>query len=144
MVFERALKPLYLVVSVQNMSIWFSHTKTLYKKVFIIMAIFIAVVFVGLYPFQSIYAWAFLFGALIGLIPQILFVGFLLFRGLNTPQVNKVKVLYQAELFKVCITILFFVMLFVIDKTISPLGLFGGYFSVIILNNLLLFSLRKQ
>ncbi|WP_231923617.1 ATP synthase subunit I [Gallibacterium genomosp. 3] len=108
------------------------------------MAVFIAIVFVGLYPFQSVYAWPFLFGALIGLIPQILFVGFLLFRGLNTPQANKVKVLYQAEIFKVCITILFFVMLFVIDKTISPLGLFGGYFGVIILNNLLLFILRNS
>lgn len=108
------------------------------------MVIFIAIIFIGLYPFQSVYAWAFLFGALIGLIPQVLFVGFLLFRGLDTPQANKVKVLYQAELFKVCITILFFVMLFIVDKTISPLGLFSGYFGVIILNNLLLFSLRKQ
>ncbi|MFC0308654.1 ATP synthase subunit I [Gallibacterium trehalosifermentans] len=126
------------------MSIWFSYTKTLYKKVFMIMAVLIAIIFVGWHPFQPIYAWAFLIGALISLVPQMLFVGFLLFRGLNVPQANKLKVLYQAEIFKLCITILFFVMLFVIDQTISPLGLFSGYFSVIILNNLLLFSLRKQ
>ncbi|KGQ45798.1 ATP synthase subunit I [Gallibacterium anatis] len=126
------------------MSFWINHTKTLYKKVFLTMAIIIAVVFIGLYFFKPNYAFSYLIGALIGWIPQILFVGFLIFKGLKTAQINKVKVLYQAEIFKICITILFFVMLFVFDKTVSPLGLFSGYLGVIFLNNLLLFRLRNS
>ncbi|MGR3806926.1 ATP synthase protein I [Pasteurella testudinis DSM 23072] len=122
------------------MSAVLDKNKTLYRKVFIIEWVFILGIYALFGLLQPALSLSFLLGALIALLPQMIFVIYVFYLRAGVPFSDKAKVLYQGEGIKIGLMVIALLVVF-INIELNPIVFFTGYFGLILFNNLLPFVL---
>lgn len=112
-------------------------SKKIYQRAILVESIILIILYTVITIFEPKFSLSFLLGALAGFIPQLGFVGYIFYFVEKNSIQNRVKILYQSEAVKIGLNIFLFALLFLLFKSIEPIGLFVGYLGSILFNSIL-------